>query len=364
MVKDEEDPLDHIKARPIEELLKDTERLDSYTVDVEKMQFLVNFNILKWWSQAFINGQEKSTVQAARNEPKKDKYNDEVINSFLSDYDGANSIQIPAGYSFKKYNEKTHQMEIVEPTLMQKYVAYKIKTQKRFGNFSGVGAGKTLSAILASRVIDSKLTVIICPNAIVKQWKDSIETTFPDSVVMTTKEYDKKVFYAKREENKHKYLVINYDKFSQDDSEILAYELGDQKIDFFVLDEIHFVKRRNPKESNRLKWVKGLMGKVKDAYVLGLSATPVINELEEGKSLLELIAGVKYRDVSTKPNTNNAVKLFEKLSMISVRQVPEYPVKENLHEVYVDVDIIKSDIHAKDCQQNCQKSLNVSMAQR
>jgi len=52
---------------------------------------------------------------------------------------------------------------------MQKFVAYKVKTDKFFCNFSGTGAGKTLSAVLASRVIDSKMTVIVCPNDVVKQ---------------------------------------------------------------------------------------------------------------------------------------------------------------------------------------------------
>lgn len=48
-----------------------------------------------------------------------------------------------------------------------------------FGNFSGTGAGKTLSAVLSSRVIGSKLTVIVCPNDIVKQWEDEIYKIFP-----------------------------------------------------------------------------------------------------------------------------------------------------------------------------------------
>jgi hypothetical protein len=50
---------------------------------------------------------------------------------------------------------------------MQLYIAYKIKTSPYFGNFSGTGAGKTLSAVLASRVIDSKMTLIVCPNDVV-----------------------------------------------------------------------------------------------------------------------------------------------------------------------------------------------------
>jgi superfamily II DNA or RNA helicase len=71
---------------------------------------------------------------------------------------------------------------------MQQYVAYKIKTNRCFGNFSGTGAGKTLSAILASRIVDSKMTVIICPNAIVDQWEKDIKNTFPDSVIITRKD--------------------------------------------------------------------------------------------------------------------------------------------------------------------------------
>ena len=57
---------------------------------------------------------------------------------------------------------------------MQRFVAYKINTRPYFGNFSGTGAGKTLSAILASSVIDSKMTVIVCPNDVVDQWKNRV----------------------------------------------------------------------------------------------------------------------------------------------------------------------------------------------
>ena len=55
---------------------------------------------------------------------------------------------------------------------MQNFIAYKISALFSFGNFSGTGAGKTLSAVLSSRVMDSKMTVIVCPNDIMKQWED------------------------------------------------------------------------------------------------------------------------------------------------------------------------------------------------
>ena len=83
------------------------------------------------------------------------KYHDTVVDTFLSDYNGTQAMKskLPYGYSFP-YGL---------PTLMQLYVAHKIKTNPYFGNFSGTGAGKTLSAVLASRVIDSKITLIVCP---------------------------------------------------------------------------------------------------------------------------------------------------------------------------------------------------------
>ena len=72
-------------------------------------------------------------------------------------------LRLPNDYSFPG-----------QPTLMQLYVAYKVKSLPYFGNFSATGAGKTLSAIIASRVIDSKMTVIVCPNDVVDQWKRNI----------------------------------------------------------------------------------------------------------------------------------------------------------------------------------------------
>ena len=67
---------------------------------------------------------------------------------------------------------------------MQLYTAYKVKVNPQFGNFSGTGMEKTLSAILASRVIDSDVTLIVCPNDVVEQWKNVIREAFPDSNII------------------------------------------------------------------------------------------------------------------------------------------------------------------------------------
>jgi superfamily II DNA or RNA helicase len=275
------------------------------------------------------------------------KYRDEIRETFLTNYEAAMRINLPDGYSFRDEDNR-----ILEPTLMQKYVAYKVKISRRFGNFSGTGAGKTLSAILTSRVIDSHLTVIICPNAVVDQWAKDIKRTFPDSVIWKRKE----AFNEKYDENRYKYLVINYDLFSQLYSPNLVLKLVKQWIDFIVLDEIHFTKKReNTEESKRRHIIEGLMTEVTkinvNVYVLGMSATPVINELEEGKSLLQLITGKMYDDISTRPITHNAVTLYKKLSLNSTREIPQYPVIPT-RDVIVEVDIRKCDINIKKLKNN------------
>ena len=263
------DPLDYDSHDSIEtptEILKSIDRIESIIVDEEVMRFLVIHSINKIWNYIIAEHEKEEDnkdhialiIEKIANSKNGNHYRDEVIDKFLSDYNGSLQIKnnLPEGYSFK-----------YKPKIMQAYVAHKIRTQPYFLNLSGVGAGKTLSAILASRLIDkNKMTIIVCPNDIVGQWTVNIKEAFPDSSVTP----GKKAFDAERDEseNKTQYLVLNYDKFSLDDSPNLILELGKQKIDFVILDEIHFVKIRgsskgerewNRTESKRHKHLVGLM---------------------------------------------------------------------------------------------------------
>src|ERR1041385_1124546 len=75
--------------------------------------------------------------------------------------------------------------------------------------------------------------------------------------------------------------------------------------------------------------------KNENVKVLGLSATPVVNNLMEGRSLLEIITGKIYDDVSTTPTIPNAVTLYEKLSLVSIRELPKYDI--DVHTEHIDV---------------------------
>jgi N12 class adenine-specific DNA methylase len=326
------DPLDYGEVKSAEQILAQTNVLESINVDEEAMQFYIDYSIDELWKSAFSN--KKNAIMTVKREGKNgNKYHDIVVESFLSDYEGTQNIEIPHGYAFPK-----------SPTLMQRYVAYKVKNRPYFGNFSGTGAGKTLSAVLASRVTNSKMTLVVCPNDVVDQWKKSIIEIFPDSKVTTGKE----VFYQKYDENKHQYLVLNYDKFSQEDSPNLILKLAKERVDFVVLDEIHFVKKRDEESSQRRKNLDGLMTAVSkknnDVKVLGLSATPVVNNLMEGRSLLELITGKIYDDVSTKPTIPNAVTLYEKLSLVSIREIPQYDIAKHIEPIDVKMQIHQNEI--------------------
>ena len=195
LISEEESALDYGKIQTAEQILADTNVLDSFNVDEEAMQFYLDYSVNELWKSAFRD--KDNTITAVRREGKNgNKYHDTVVDTFLSDYESTQKIRIPDGYAFP-----------YSPTLMQLYVAYKVKTNPYFGNFSGTGAGKTLSAVLASRVIDSKMTVIVCPNDVLGQWKISILEIFPNSSVITGKD----AFFAKSDGSKLQYLVLNYD---------------------------------------------------------------------------------------------------------------------------------------------------------
>jgi hypothetical protein len=313
------DPLEEQTIRTPRQILLQTENLESFCHDIELMQFFVKHFVYKLWRNVFSEQDQKekgTTIHTIRSQAfRGKKFPDTVVKTFLSEYDEMESLKVPKGYAFPE-----------PPRVMQKYAAYRIKRDPFFCNLSGTGAGKTLSAILASRVIDSKMTLVVCPNDVVNQWatdeRVSITAIFPNSKVIT----GKSAFDAKYDENEYQYLVLNYDKFSQDDSEDLILKLAKERIDFVVLDELQFIKRRHgdkgEKESRRRQRLGVLLTRARkkndQMKVIGMSATPIINDLEEGKSLLQYITGKTYEDLSTRGTIQNAMSLHQKLSGISI----------------------------------------------
>jgi Type III restriction enzyme, res subunit len=221
---------------------------------------------------------------------------------------------------------------------MQRHFAVRVREQKRVGNWSGTGAGKTLAAVLATRVVGSKLTLVCCPNSVVEGWRDAITNIFPDSIV-ATKEFDPEWenpsprHFATIEGGEpvaHRNLVLNYEAFQQPDSADRVRALVERElIDFIIVDEIHYAKQRTVENiSQRRQLVTALTTlaaeRNPDLHVLGMSATPVINNLHEGKSMVELVSGLAHNELDTRPTVPNCMKLHQRLVTLGIRWMPDY----------------------------------------
>lgn len=304
------------------------------SADAETVRFLLDSAKAKLWRHAYKDPEQAETQARAF---EGDTYSSLVRDRFLEEFDAARSMELPAGYAFRP----TPDSDIAEPNLMQRHVAVSVAKQRRFGNWSGMGAGKTLSAIVATRLVEADLSVICCPNAVVGNWEKEVKNAFPDAQVQCktwTPEWDEL-------QRGPRYLVMNFEQFQQPDSEeSLVGFLDRYVVDFVVVDEIHFAKQRNPTEmSKRKRLVQGLIleaGKRNaDLCVLGMSGTPVINELQEGKSLVEMITGHRHDELETKATVQNCMRLYQRLVTLGTRWRPAY--KTQLDEQKVEVDCVE-----------------------
>lgn len=329
--KDEEERLPVIQTKDaLQALSKFTANADAETV-----QFLLDSALAKLWRHAFVD--EDAARTQATEFGGTDSYSMRVKQDFLRQLEAASTLELPEGYAFRPVPDGP----IAPPLLMQKHVAICLRDKQCFGNWSGMGAGKTLSAVLATRVVGAELTVICCPNAVVDNWKKEVRNAFPTAQVRTkTWEPDWSGDDAPR------YLVLNYEMFQQPDSEArLVGFLSEHTPQAMVIDEIHFAKQRHTNDmSRRKRLVQGLRlesQKLNDRlerpfYVLGMSGTPVINELQEGKSLVELITGHRHDDLRTKATVQNCMRLYQKLVTHGTRWQPNYSMKLEEEKVWTD----------------------------
>ncbi|MEZ4447633.1 MAG: zinc-ribbon domain-containing protein [Polyangiaceae bacterium] len=304
--------LDEGNSLPVVETRKALAALDSPLVasaDAETVKFLLDSAKAKLWRHAYLEPEEAERQARTFD---VDTYSRIVRDRFLAELDAANSLQLPSGYAFRP----TPTAKITEPHLMQRHVAVSVAEKRRFGNWSGMGAGKTLSALLATRVVEADLTIICCPNAVVTNWEKEIGNAFPASQVQTKTWAPT---WPDAMGGQPRYLILNFEQFQQPDSEakLMAF-LDRHVVDFVVIDEIHFAKQRDENAmSRRKRLVQGLIleagKKNAELCVLGMSGTPVINTLQEGRSLVEMITGHRHDDLETKATVQNCMRLYQRL---------------------------------------------------
>jgi len=316
--------------------IKNLQYIDSNLVqsdDLETIEFIFKINLNKIWNQV-LNGNTEILNELNSNEINFGKNLTEFRELFLKEYQEVNNLVIPEGFQYKDINNN-----IVKPNLMQKLICYRLSKKNRYGNWSGTGSGKTLSAIIASRYINAKLTIIVVYNSTVKTWKDNIKNAFPDSNVITNPSRNNYIF----NKNKHNYVIFNYEKYQNTSFQNYILKIVDNNIiDFIVLDEIQLVKKRdNSETSTRRKLINTLVIKAgeknENLKVLGMTATPVINELSEAKAILEMITGEEYPELTTTNDVNSCISIFKQLTINGLRYILDFSdIKLNQTEIEID----------------------------
>lgn len=128
------------------------------------------------------------------------------------------------------------------------------------GNFSGMGSGKTITAIEAVRIVKSKLTIIVCPPIAMAMWKATVEEQLTISA-----------------------QIVKAGSTALDAStvKIVSYEIATKRVaelsalrpDVLIMDEAHAVKSVDAKRTKALIGHKGLASACK--YTWFLTGTPV-----------------------------------------------------------------------------------------
>jgi hypothetical protein len=321
---DEFDELPKIKVQ------KSLEFLNSKIVasaDREAIDFFIASRRNRIWADVF---EDESTVEAI--EAFTDEgYGREVRDQFLDEYNQARDMIIPSGWAFRIDGK------ITPPNLMQKLAAVHLRSQKRMLNLSLTGTGKTIGGILSSRIIDAHLTIIICPLDTVTNWHGEIKHVFPDSRV-TIKNFNP---HWENIETGHHYMIMNHEMFQQPSTPDRIRQLLERyQIDLIIIDEIHRCKQRSEDPSKRRQMVLALITNATEInpelHVLGMSATPVINNLKEGKSLVELITGVERPDLGEKANINNCMQLHQAFVTLGIRS--KVKPKIDINRIRIPVD--------------------------
>jgi len=326
--------------KPLEELKFYDNKLITSSLDDENIDFLLKNQLKKLWNSILNN--EISVDKILKEDGGK---NFKLIkNKFINEYKEVLKIRPPQDYVFK-----------YPPNLMQKLVTYRMKQEKLYGNWSGTGAGKTLSSIFCGRYLNLKNTIIICNNSTISGWVNSIHEYFDKSSVYTKTTLNDNDVKPNKYNIVHKYdinlkgdrfnyIVLNYETFQLEDGEFIVSELlKKNSIDYIILDEVQNVKQRSEKdESSRRNVINKLIIHSKNEnpnlHLMVMSATPVINNLVEPKKLIELISGEVHEELETKSSISNGIEMYKSLTRFGIRYKPKYGITVNENLIQVNGD--------------------------
>ncbi len=142
-----------------------------------------------------------------------------------------------------------------------------------------MGLGKTIQAIAAAQLFKSEFgmskVLIVCPTSLKYQWKSEIERFTDSSVHVVEGTVHRR--YKQYRENEAFYTIVGYHTVASD-----LKQLNEMEFDMLILDEAQRIKNWQTKTSAAIK-------KLRSAYTLVLTGTPLENKLEELYSIMQVI---------------------------------------------------------------------------
>ncbi len=296
----------------------------------DRDSFILNEETHKLWNSV-LRANEEGTLEEEIlkiREEKGGEFFEYVKGVFLKEYEEVVSIEKDKDYRFK-----------YDPSLMQKLMVFYMLHNNSFGNWCGTGAGKTNAFLFASRMTKSKVTVAIVPNDVIDTLCKSIQAIYPDSHIVVPDRPDDLKHYG----DGHTYVIYNYEKMQSNNGaeETIKKLLETNRIDFICLDEVHNVKVRTEKTaSSRSKNIKDFITKARElnpnVKVLAMSATPFINNLQEVRSIIELITGEEHPEIGYRNTTSNIHNAYKAILLNGFRYIPKYDIA--VEERIIEVD--------------------------
>ena len=312
---EDEEPTEIDKYNLPELTIQELKTYDKYFVSYgEKNDYIAKESINRIWNCVLAD--EKYVERFAPLKEDCGEWLKYIINTFLEEYRLVKQEQVTEDYKFE-----------YEPSLMQKLMSYRIATNPYYGNWCGTGAGKTNAFLIASRRIDARVTVCVCPNSVVDTIRKSIIKVYPNSNIVVVKSMEDIVSYNREQYN---YIIFNYEKFSQPYSAEMVDKLVSLNIiDFICFDEVHRTKNNESSTNQNLTNLRIFANKKNENLkVLGMTATPLINNLGEVRNLLELITGTSFAEIikDNKCTINNIHNAYKYLMLYGFRYVPDYNI--------------------------------------
>lgn len=308
--------------------------------DSDLATHIMRENVDALWNQAYRQPDDLDTLLAAVDAHRgRSQFAAALADRFTAELDAARTMDLPTGYRSERIlpdGSTAH----YDPTLSQRRFMAMVDERKRVMNWSGTGAGKTIAATIAVQQSGARETLVVCPNAVVGQWKTEFEAGFPDhtEVRIGLPTGDE----APPPDGVNRVWVANYEKFQTDPDGVTTRTTAlAGRVDAVVFDEIHCAKSDGTTTSRRrdalLHFTDTAGQNNPDLVVIGASATPVVNNLEEARSVLRLVEGPESRGFPTTPSLKNAATAHHRLAAAGIRHMPTYNTALTSKDVTVDI---------------------------